>query len=83
MQVTLKPELQQFVEEQVRAGRFATVQEALEAAVACLMLDSDGADLDEATMDAIERAEAQLDRGEGIPLEEAFNRLRNKYQQPR
>jgi antitoxin ParD1/3/4 len=83
MQVTLKPELQQFVEEQVRAGRFATVQEALEAAVARLMLDSDGADLDEATMDAIERAEAQLDRGEGIPLEEAFNRLRNKYQQPR
>jgi antitoxin ParD1/3/4 len=83
MQVALKPELQQFVEDQVRAGRFATIQEALEAAVARLMLDSDGADLDEATMDAIERAEAQFERGEGIPLDDAFVRLRQKYQQRR
>jgi hypothetical protein len=28
---------------------------------------------------ALERADAQVDRGEGIPIDEAFARLRRKY----
>jgi putative addiction module CopG family antidote len=39
MHVTLKPELERFVEEQVKAGRFSSVAEALEAGLARLMLD--------------------------------------------
>jgi hypothetical protein len=36
-------------------------------------------DLDEETRGAIERAEIQYNRGEGIPLDEAFAKLRQKH----
>jgi predicted transcriptional regulator len=36
-------------------------------------------DLDEETKAAIERGEAQYKRGEGIPLDEAFAKLREKH----
>lgn len=40
MQVTLKPYTQKFIEEQVKAGRFASPDEAIEAGVARLMCDA-------------------------------------------
>jgi Arc/MetJ-type ribon-helix-helix transcriptional regulator len=64
MKVTLKPELQRFIDEQIRAGHFATAEEVLEAGVARLMLDSTDDALDEETLDAIERAEGEFERGE-------------------
>ena len=79
MNVSLKPELQRFVEEQIKTGRFASAEEVLEAGVARLMLDSAPEEIDDETWAAIERAEAQIDRGEGIPLNEAFERLRKKH----
>ena len=42
------------------------------------MLDPDPA-VDEQTLAALEEGEAQLDRGEGIPLEEAFDQLRKRH----
>ncbi|HSI34137.1 MAG TPA: hypothetical protein VK986_11160, partial [Tepidisphaeraceae bacterium] len=39
MNVRLKPEVERFVEEQVRAGRFDSSDELIEAAVARLMAD--------------------------------------------
>src|SRR5689334_12310293 len=39
MNITLRPEMQKFVEEQVKAGYFATPEEVVEAGVARLMLD--------------------------------------------
>lgn len=79
MDVTLKPETKRFVDEQVKAGHFSSPEEVLEAGVARLMLDPDPRELDEQTMAAIDRAEAQFDRGEGIPVDEAFERLRQKH----
>jgi putative addiction module CopG family antidote len=79
MDISLKPELRKYAEEQVKAGRFSTVDEVLEAGVARLMLDSEDGGIDEETLAAIERADAQLERGEGIPADEAFNRLRAKH----
>ena len=35
MNVSLKPELEKFVEEQVKAGRFSSATEVLEAGLAC------------------------------------------------
>jgi putative addiction module CopG family antidote len=77
--VTLKPEVRRFVEEQVKTGRFSSPDEVLEAGVARLMLDSEEPNLDEQTLKAIEHADAQLDRGEGVSAIQAFQRLRAKY----
>ena len=79
MQVQLKPELRKFIEDQVTAGHFASADEVVEAALARLMLDPAPNDLDAETLAAIEEADAQFDRGEGIPLDDAFNRLREKH----
>jgi Arc/MetJ-type ribon-helix-helix transcriptional regulator len=81
MNVSLPAELAKFVEEQVRLGRFESPAQVVEAGLARLMLDPSPEDeeLDDETLRAIEASEAQLDRGEGIPLEEAFARLRVKH----
>src|SRR5438128_8748420 len=46
MQISLKPELRRFIEQQVKAGRFSTLEEVLEAGVARLMLDDESGGLD-------------------------------------
>jgi putative addiction module CopG family antidote len=79
MDVPLKPELQRFVEEQVKSGQFSSPAEVIEAGLARLMLDPPADELDAETLAAIEAADAQIDRGEGIPLDEAFQRLRRKH----
>ena len=79
MDVRLKPELRKFVEESVRAGHFSTPDEVIEAGLARLMLDPSDDGPDDDVSAAIAEAEAQIDRGEGVPLDEAFERLRNKH----
>ncbi len=76
--MTLRPELQKFIDDEVKSGGFASAPEVIEAGLARLMLDPAPDEVDAATWAAIERAEAALDRGEGIPLDEAFARLRRK-----
>lgn len=85
MNVPLTPALAKFIEDQVRAGRFTSPAEVVEAGLARLMLDPDpsvaGAEdeLDDETLAALDEADAQFDRGEGIPLDDAFARLRTKH----
>ena len=79
MHVQLPPELERFVDGEVKAGNFGSRDEVIEAAVARLMLDPQRNDLDDATLAAIDEGEAQLDRGQGIPLDEAFAELRKKH----
>lgn len=78
MDVRLKPELEAYVEEEVRSGRFSSAGEVIEAGLARLMLDP-AVEPDAETLAAIDEAEAQLDRGEGIPMDEAFQRLRDRH----
>ena len=78
MQVRLtKPQLEQFIAEQVRAGRFPSPDAAVEAAVERMMQDPMG-ELDQETVDAINRAEEQIDRGEGIDFKEFAATMRKK-----
>jgi Arc/MetJ-type ribon-helix-helix transcriptional regulator len=78
MQVRLsKPELERFITEQVKAGKFPTVDAAIEAAVENMMLTTSEA-LDDKTIAAINRAEEQLDRGEGIDFEQFAAEMRKK-----
>jgi len=66
MHLQLKPELQKFIDDQVTAGHFTSAGEAIEAAIEQMMRASEDDDLDDAAAAAINRAEEQLDRGEGI-----------------
>ena len=78
MSISLKPELQQFIEEQVKSGRFASVEAVVEEAVS-RMKDEEVAQLDEDTLDAIDESEDQIDRGEYRSWEEVSAELRAKY----
>ena len=79
MEVRVRPELRKFIEDEVTAGNFASADEVVEAALARLMLDPPPDAGDAETLAAIDQAEAQVDAGEGIPLDEAFSRLREKH----
>ena len=75
MNVTLSEESQRFVQEKVNSGEYSSPQEVVEAGLARLMEE----ELDDQTLAAIEESEAQLDRGEGIPMDQAFAALRKKH----
>jgi putative addiction module CopG family antidote len=80
MQVQLtKPELQKFIDEQVRAGRYSSAQAVVEAAVEQMMLDGEAYELDDRTAEAINRGEEQIDRGEGIDFHQFAAELRKKF----
>jgi len=66
MNLTLNPEIERRIAEQVRSGRFATPEAVVEAAVAELTEPSIDDSLDAEDIAAINEAEAQIDRGEGI-----------------
>jgi putative addiction module CopG family antidote len=78
MNVALNPELERFVEEQVKAGRFASPAEVLEAGLARLMLDPPD-ELDDEDFAAIEESEGQIARGEDLDWKEVSAQLRRKY----
>jgi Arc/MetJ-type ribon-helix-helix transcriptional regulator len=79
MQVDLKPAIQRFVDEQVKAGSFANAQDVLEAGVARLMLDPAPDDLDADDLAAIEESEEQIRRGESLEWRGVSAQLRNEY----
>ncbi len=69
MTVTLTREQQQWLEAEVAAGRFASVEEAVRLAVAELMRPSDADDLSWAKP-YLDEARAEFERGEGLSLDE-------------
>ena len=81
MKVQLKPELAHFVEEQVRAGRYSSAEEAVNAAVAKLQDEEEllAGELDDEDLAAIEEGLAQADRGETRPWAEVREELRAKF----
>jgi Arc/MetJ-type ribon-helix-helix transcriptional regulator len=79
MTVSLNPELQRFVEDQVKIGRFSSPAEVLEAGLARLMLDPPPEQFDEADRAAILRSEQQIARGEDLDWREGAGGLRRKY----
>src|SRR4051794_26630462 len=75
MTISVPPDLQRFIEEKVQSGEYASPEEVVQAGLSRLMDD----ELDDDTLAPIAEGEAQLDRGEGTPLDEAFQRLRQKH----
>jgi Arc/MetJ-type ribon-helix-helix transcriptional regulator len=81
MTISLSAETQKLLEERMKAGGFPTADDAVRAALQ-RMAEHDawtGDEIDDETWAAIERAEAQYQRGEGIPVDEAFERIRRKH----
>ena len=79
MTVSLSPELRKYVEEQVRAGRFASPEEVVEAGLARLMLDPLPDALDDDDLAAIDESEAQIERGEDLDWAQVSAALRQKH----
>ena len=77
MNLTLSSDIQQFIDEQVREGRFASAEELIEAAIMD-MRDADE-ELDEETLAAIKEADAQAERGEGMDFDEFRAQMVKKF----
>ncbi len=75
MKLALRPDIQRFIDEQVQSGKFPTPEAVIEAAVAD-MRGGQVSELDDATIDAINEAEAQADQGEGEELDAFRVRMR-------
>jgi antitoxin ParD1/3/4 len=74
MEISLSPEQVSFLERQVQSGRFASAEDAIRGAVDLLELheadDLVGWDIDELRRE-VQLGIDQLDRGEGIEMDEA------------
>ena len=79
MNVQINAELRKFLDDEVNAGRFPSHDAAIEAAIVRMKLDRELDDLDDLTADAINRAEEQIDRGEGVDFHEFAARMRKKF----
>lgn len=79
MNITLKPEQEQFIQSQIERGIFANAEEAIAAALSLLEEQSISYEqwLKE-TREKVEIGLAELERGEKFPLEAAFERLDQK-----
>ena len=67
MTLSLPPEVQRFIDEQVQAGRFSSPEAVVAAAIAEMRQSDD--ELSGDTIAAINEGLEQADRGEGIELD--------------
>jgi putative addiction module CopG family antidote len=70
------PDLQDFVDRELATGRYRSTEEIVIAGLRLLKRDRQEA------LEGIREGLAESQRGEGIPLDEAFDRLRAKYNVP-
>ena len=71
MNISLRPDLERFVESQLKAGRFGSVEEVIEAAIVRFASRDETSALEPAELESLRAQIAvgidQLDRGEGVP----------------
>lgn len=79
MTLTLRPELEQFIDEQVKAGHYATPEAVVEAAFAGLVDGRMDEQLDAEDIAAIAESDAEFERGEGIDLEDLRAEFSKRY----
>jgi Arc/MetJ-type ribon-helix-helix transcriptional regulator len=80
MTITLTPKQQAWLEAEVAAGHFASIEEAVQIAIAELMRPIDTRDLSWAKP-YIDEARASLARGEGIPADQVFAEIDERLKQ--
>ncbi len=75
MNLSLRPEIERIIDEEIRAGRFPTAEAVVEAAIQEMIGEPE---LDEGTIASINAAEAQGDRGEGVELDTFINQMEQR-----
>ena len=83
MNLTLKPELENFIQQEILAGNYASPEEAIEAALNLLQAKNATDLLAAELRGQIDIAAAQLARGEGLDGESVRANLRAKLQAAR
>jgi antitoxin ParD1/3/4 len=83
MNLTLKPELAEFIQQEILTGKYSSPEEAIEAALNLLKSKRSTDRLATELRDKIDSAAAQLDRGEGLNGEDVLAGLRAKLQSAR
>jgi antitoxin ParD1/3/4 len=81
MNIALKPEQEQFIKSQIGRGRFKSADDAVFQAFK--LLEEKYQDYEnwiEDTRKKVDVAVAELDRGEGVELDVAMERLQQKFQ---
>lgn len=81
MSISLKPETQQRIEQRMKQTGIETPDDLVQLALDALD-QVEGESIEELPAEvqaAIERAEAQSARGEGLPADQAFEKLRRKH----
>jgi putative addiction module CopG family antidote len=77
MAISFSPETEKLLEEKLKSGEFQSADEMIR--VALQALEEIDMTLDEETLDAIDRAEEEGERGEGYDLEDVKEYFRAKY----
>lgn len=81
MTITLSAETRKLLEERLKAGGYRSADEVVHAALSALVeLEAHG--LDAETLDAIDRAEDEIDRGEAHDWTDVRDRIRAKFLEP-
>lgn len=89
MNITLKPDHNQFIEAQVKSGKYSSVDEVIAAALELLADRSEQQQSDryqqwvDETRPKVAAGIAQLERGEGIDGETVIARLQEKFRKMR
>lgn len=76
--MSLSRETQKLIEDRMKRSGYPTADDVVRVALETLE-HFEAAGPDDDTWAAIDRAEAQFERGEGVPADEAFERLRRKH----
>jgi antitoxin ParD1/3/4 len=78
MNLTLKPELTEFIQQEILTGKYASPDEAIEAALNLLKSKSTTEQLASELREKIDSAAAQLNNGEGLDGDTVIAKLRAK-----
>lgn len=84
MNVSLKPEHQKFIQKQIESGQFPNADAVIETAFRLLeQSNQEYIQWLRETRQKVEKAEQELDRGEGLEGEIVVNQILNRFQKAR
>ena len=84
MNITLKPEQEQFIQNQLAQGRFPNAEAVINQALQLLQeKQREYEDWVEDVRVKVNEAAAELERGEGVPLEKVVEQIQAKFRHAR
>lgn len=81
MTINLSTDTQKLLEERMKAGGYDSIDDVVHAALQALN-ELEGQEFNDETMDAIDRAEDEIDRGEVRDWKDVREQVRDKFLKP-